>query len=857
MNVNASVYPTKYYITGGSGLTGNGFECTYSIEDLLTGGYLEQGKAMDNSNVYTTINPLVNDLQHVGTRPSTMFFEPLTEAPGTMFIPTSIVPQKSEPQYVNMRLGVYLVNDNNSSVPGKQGGIFAMTGLDGHDITEAVDVSLEYNQASSWRSNFPTQVGSISRVGFLNKVKFSEMLMFVNGFWFYNPNSYATEAVGWDRIKPQDNTPAGDLYTEELWETGKLADGRFLVGIGNCSFFFGNNTKAEETLKNRSEGLNFYESNAEGMFSRAGFIVPVIETVSNGKVMYSMLPYMNYEGYNGALWYNGWAYTFLSTGFYSQAAYSFTPCPYFCNSLLTTIKGDNNLQELNTLYTPFYYDGCGDLQLMQAPDGLGALVDGTNFFYTKNRDRQNDFNVFTPVLSLKQALQVLACTLIPFTFDRASVNASIQECDNDNIYIGITDENEMAIGEWVQGTEVANQSRVQGDFIPEGFEPVDPENPPKPEIDEDDFGDIPLNLNVSLGASNAFVSNYLVNSAHVRIMGKELWSNLLNDDTSVLENFYKVFAGDYEQTFSLSNVIDYFVSLKYYPIKNMAAMIDCTPFRENGISVGTGAATLRTGTNAEHPKLVNNPIVILDGGTCIVGDGRLMDNFLDHEPVVSCSIYVPYCGTADLVPSQVMGATLNIKYAIDLITGDMTAYVMKSGKADFPVAVLNGTIGFDILMTGSNASSQTAKAITTAKSTMASIPFQIGAGALGGISGGEMGMALGAAAGAVSATGSVLNTAVQFPAMMATSPLTSGTSSSFSALVAPQTAFVQVARRKPVDNNNYAENYGLVSERPVFVQNVKGFAVFVNPRLEDIPCTAEELNMIDKFLTSGIFVTPL
>lgn len=403
------------------------------------------------------------------------------------------------------------------------------------------------------------------------------------------------------------------------------------------------------------------------------------------------------------------------------------------------------------------------------------------------------------------------------------------------------------------------------DDIPE-YEPPGPE----PEEDEDE-GDIDYNTSIPAGIS-AFVSNYIVTASEVGSIGSDLWTKVAQPDTSdMIKNFFVLKTSndptkDYYEL-SASNIIEYFISLKYFPF-------DLTQY---GSKTATHTITIGMGTEAINLSpsvayLTESPFIILDGGTVDIpsgyfkfeGDASDPGCFLDHEPNTTVSVYVPYCGTVELSPSIVMGSTLELKYAVDINTGGCQAIIRKKGTASFPIACINGTVGFEMLLTSNNAQTVGANAqnaynnflIDSAQKGVGILKSGLG-GLVNATSGSSQNNSSNVVEGMIESSLNVAFDAARFteniPEMMATSPLRMGSSSTLCALMSPQTAYVQIRHHTPelsgYGNVGYVvDKYGLIGSA-----NGMGFVQIINPKLNGLKCTKEEVEMIRSMLQNGIW----
>lgn len=318
---------------------------------------------------------------------------------------------------------------------------------------------------------------------------------------------------------------------------------------------------------------------------------------------------------------------------------------------------------------------------------------------------------------------------------------------------------------------------------------------------DEDSGSIYLNEPGALGVIAGFSTLYVLNSTAVNAIGQRLWGNISDPQANIKDNFWAFLGGSSEIDYSLtlSEVIQYFVSLKYFPFELDGISTECS---ENAIRIGTGSTPI--GTGSFTPRIPNNTIAKLNGGEVKVPSK--WDGYLDIEPYTTCSIYVPYCGTTQLPLSVINGATLRLTYEVDLITGAIVAVVQKIGAhAQFPIAVLNGSCGFDILMTGTNGNSQLTNMVSNLASKSIDWTSQLIGNGISGImdyatSGGSdkgMGFLKSMIGSTMDVGAGMLQNNVAEPALLSTMPMTCGASSSLSSLILPQKAYIQIRRHNP------------------------------------------------------------
>lgn len=376
-----------------------------------------------------------------------------------------------------------------------------------------------------------------------------------------------------------------------------------------------------------------------------------------------------------------------------------------------------------------------------------------------------------------------------------------------------------------------------------------PEYVPSGDDDPGDSGDISFNTNCPVGISS-LITQYIMTASQVKTMGTNLWTEISLPNSLVLNNFFRMNNVDSNTVYELTmaNIIDYFVSLKYFPFR-LDTHVRSHASSGSGIKVGLGTEIINSGT---APQIPDSAMVTLNGGSVYIPTNY--GSFLDHEPYTSVSVYVPYCGSLELPASIIRNSTLSLTYSVDLITGSCMAILSKSGDgATFPIATLNGTVGFDVMLTGNNAGTVQANVNNSLNGSL----NRTFANSVGLIAGGLSGNPETLAGGLLSTIGNAAKEELNFqnnlPQLAGTSPLTAGTTSCLNALMSPQTAYVQIRYKLPVENG-YRIAGGITDKvMKIGATNGMGYIKVLNPRLDGLKCTGEEINMIKSALQAGIF----
>lgn len=201
------------------------------------------------------------------------------------------------------------------------------------------------------------------------------------------------------------------------------------------------------------------------------------------------------------------------------------------------------------------------------------------------------------------------------------------------------------------------------------------------------------------------------------------------------------------------------------------------------------------------------------------------NSFLDYTPYTTLSIFLPFCGIHELDCKLLMGKSLNVKYAVDVVCGTCKALLYVEGVELYS---FDGQIGIDIPI-ASGTRAQVEKAlISGAVSTISSIASQ----------------------NPVGVASAILNTA--------TSSLHNQTSGAHSsATSAYETLQVYIIYDRPVYQNieGFAHAFGRFCGLTKNLGNLDGFTVCnENVELSGIVCSSEEKEELKSLLTGGVFL---
>lgn len=143
-----------------------------------------------------------------------------------------------------------------------------------------------------------------------------------------------------------------------------------------------------------------------------------------------------------------------------------------------------------------------------------------------------------------------------------------------------------------------------------------------------------------------------------------------------------------------ANIFDSFSLVNSNPIENIVSCKDIPFSLSAGADSVIKLGNVDTGVNGN--KVSNNFGEINIGSLTIPAKYH---NFLDLAPYTKVTIYLPYIGFKELDATLIMGKTITVKYAVDVITGGCVAEIFckKTRMYEF-----SGQVGIDIPITASN-----------------------------------------------------------------------------------------------------------------------------------------------------------
>lgn len=378
---------------------------------------------------------------------------------------------------------------------------------------------------------------------------------------------------------------------------------------------------------------------------------------------------------------------------------------------------------------------------------------------------------------------------------------------------------------------VVSNPQVQNTFFPTSGIPIVNTANPYPNIEDSDTGGgegdaggtsdtIPVPSLPTISAlGSGLIQLYNPSSSQLAAFGRWLWAG--SGAGLDLEDLKKVF----------NDPMDMILGLSIFPVAIPSSGDDY-------IKMGNVSSTVSA-------PVASAQYAYRDMGTLDIN--RYYNSYLDYAPYTKVQIFLPYIGIKQLNTDEVMGKTLGLKYAIDLLSGACVAHITVNGSLMYE---FGGTCNAQVPLTGRDMTS-----------VLQSLVGAVAGGAMiiGGLAAGA-GAGAGAVAGAT-ATGAVnasaigaglIGSARSVLGMKPTVEHASGIGGT-TGYMSSQTPFLIIERPRlchPENQEHFTGYPGFIYRR---VGDCEGFTKFVNVELTRIHATKEELEELENwFVNRGV-----
>ena len=246
---------------------------------------------------------------------------------------------------------------------------------------------------------------------------------------------------------------------------------------------------------------------------------------------------------------------------------------------------------------------------------------------------------------------------------------------DNNMCLGTIDDNGRTNGDYTRGTQ--NVLQRQFDWTDTTQSNYDPSLPPVPENQYDN-----TTIFNSIGDSATMFKRYVLNGSNVEQLGRDLFKIVV--DSAIDNPKYDDYATVINASFLVSDPLDSIISLQRYPM---------------AIPHGSSAVeNIKLGTNTcaaiGYPMSKTAYEYAFQGKKILP---RFGDSFLDYEPYTKFEMYIPFCGTVELSPRDILNRDLSARLVVDYSTGTCTGYILSDNLV---IETLNGNIAINIPVAG-------------------------------------------------------------------------------------------------------------------------------------------------------------
>lgn len=145
------------------------------------------------------------------------------------------------------------------------------------------------------------------------------------------------------------------------------------------------------------------------------------------------------------------------------------------------------------------------------------------------------------------------------------------------------------------------------------------------------------------------------------------------------------------------NPFDGIISLRFYPFSVSNTDSDILVYNGATVNVFDDYGQQIEGYEYVFGSSLSNSYTIIDFGYIYeLMDPIIEENFWNYEPYTAMSLYIPFCGSVELLPSEWMGHKIGIKLIVDLITGNCLGCIFKD---DSFILAKEGSCGIDVPIT--------------------------------------------------------------------------------------------------------------------------------------------------------------
>ena len=639
--------------------------------------------------------------------------------------------------------------------------------------------------------------------------------------------------------------------------------------------------------------------------------VPFELKITYNNTEYSFnIKYSDFEGHTAILWdttqsyqirvfissyligngcgYNGGSYAYVNSTFMTKVNGTYTSgqTPIANEALLLGGGVTESFQNVYTMSqysenSPFIMIGRGDSVFpASVVDSISRGVtkvhyDGT--MYAVHNTGDCLFYRGTPIESIKKHFSLFYRVAFTFTDGYIANIVYATDVNSNNEFLAklktgnLSDERfKNGLREWQYSDDGIQDDEFTEDDVP----PYSPE--PEPGDDDDPGSDEPidtplmtgddqeLQLDRTLTTPNDFITMYNITPVMLSIFGRRLWKSLVDYDPSdptsveIYKNFFAILNEEVTGTLDIGAILQFIISVRQYPFD--VSNIGITTSVGNTIKIGTGKVGISLGGAGDVQRLTST-IGLIDCGSITIADYKDFKLYNDFRDYLNATVtaFLPYCGSVELNPIEVIHNTVSCYYAIDFYTGECTAYITTTdGEHTVLSAIKNGSIGVLIPITATNSGQISARHMSDNAKDAGLIVSNLG-NLFGLVANGVQGNLSGAASNVMG----IIESGIQQQQMQAerqgrSAVLAPSLSGGSGAAAFYQPACPSIVVRRGTYARAKIKNYPSSCAYPATTSGVlssfSGYTECYNVDVSGINCTEEEKEAIKAILETGCYL---
>ena len=362
----------------------------------------------------------------------------------------------------------------------------------------------------------------------------------------------------------------------------------------------------------------------------------------------------------------------------------------------------------------------------------------------------------------------------------------------------------------------------------------------------------PTQRTLGLNIGNAMCTMYDMSGGNVT----NLISHLSNSSSGFWESIGT--ATDYKE----SNILDYIVSLRFYPFQIYNELDVLTNSIKFGFNSGSVINIENSTTHVLHRTTVHHS----HGSIYTSPKNGEEKTFLDFEPYTTCKIFLPYLGLVQLPSIDVIDCTLVLDSFTDLVTG-MCTYYIDSTRDNITKNIYVGSckIGCDISVSGNNVITQSERTASAYVNLINDVlvgagnfPKNIVEGRKWGVAYGldDEGNIAGVGGAIVDLAKNVVSDAISLASSRRAVPEKVSSGSESGNLAYNNIARLIIERPAIRIPATYGHEFGYPYNQSENLSSYSGSGLVVcsNPDINNISCTEREREMIYSHLVNGVIL---